>query len=181
MALFKRSNEGGVVSVIRSPEEDYLVHKWRPGGKVGESKRENAIRWGSSLRVRDGEGPRAKEPSRPHSNRRSAVTERATSAGQTLRGTDPNAAPVEFRTVTDALVVEIRGGRYRLANVDGILEVAPRVARPVEGAAGAVGCLAHWGDFTPQRQGHIRVRVAEGQWRLRSGYSGEVINRFGRS
>jgi hypothetical protein len=42
-----------------------------------------------------GSSPHAKEPSRPHSNRRSAVTERATSAGQTLRGTDPNAAPVE--------------------------------------------------------------------------------------
>ncbi len=55
MGLFRKSAEGGALNVIRSPEEDYLIHKWRPSGEVGDTKRENTIRWGSSLRVRDGE------------------------------------------------------------------------------------------------------------------------------
>jgi len=55
MAFFSKKSEGGVLNVIRSPEDDYLVHKWRPSGEAGDTKRENTIRWGSSLRVRDGE------------------------------------------------------------------------------------------------------------------------------
>lgn len=39
------------MDVIRCDEKDYLVWKWRPGGG---SRRENEIRWGSSLVVRDG-------------------------------------------------------------------------------------------------------------------------------
>ena len=55
MSLFnKRSN--GLMDVIRCDEASYLIWKWRPSGaKLGESQRENAIRFGSSLRVKDGE------------------------------------------------------------------------------------------------------------------------------
>jgi membrane protease subunit (stomatin/prohibitin family) len=55
MALFKK-NEGGFMDVIRCDEESYLIWKWRPAGQDALStKKENAIRWGSSLRVKDGE------------------------------------------------------------------------------------------------------------------------------
>lgn len=48
--------EKAIANIIRCDEPDYLIWKWRPvGAGLGESKRENAIRWGSSLRVRDGE------------------------------------------------------------------------------------------------------------------------------
>lgn len=41
---------------IRCDEPSYLIWKWRPSGVwQGDNKRENAIRWGSSLRVKDGE------------------------------------------------------------------------------------------------------------------------------
>ena len=44
------------MNVIRCDEEQYLVWKWRPGGQdVNTTSRENSIRWGSSLRVKDGE------------------------------------------------------------------------------------------------------------------------------
>lgn len=44
------------MDVIRCDEPSYLIWKWRPKNtKQGESKRENAIRYGSSLRVKDGE------------------------------------------------------------------------------------------------------------------------------
>ena len=56
MALFGgNKNEGGVLDVIRCDEQDYLVWKWRPSGMAGSTIKENAIRWGSSLRVKDGE------------------------------------------------------------------------------------------------------------------------------
>ena len=42
--------------MIRSDEQDYLIWKWRPtGNDVISTNKENAIRWGSSLRVKDGE------------------------------------------------------------------------------------------------------------------------------
>lgn len=44
-------NRPGFMDEIRCDEKDYLIWKWRPAGK---SQRENAIRWGSSLSVRDG-------------------------------------------------------------------------------------------------------------------------------
>ncbi len=44
-------NRPGVMDEIRCDEKDYLIWKWRP---EGASQRENAIRWGSSLSVRDG-------------------------------------------------------------------------------------------------------------------------------
>lgn len=41
---------------IRCDEPNYLIWKWHPSGsQLGENNRENAIRWGSSLRVKDGE------------------------------------------------------------------------------------------------------------------------------
>lgn len=44
------------MNVIRCDEPEYLVWKWRPAGQEANStSRENSIRWGSSLRVKDGE------------------------------------------------------------------------------------------------------------------------------
>ena len=41
---------------IRCDESSYLIWKWHPSGsQQGKNTRENAIRWGSSLRVKDGE------------------------------------------------------------------------------------------------------------------------------
>ena len=54
MGIFK-SKEGGFMDVIRCDEQEYLIHKWRPSGEENSTKRENAIRYGSSLRVKDGE------------------------------------------------------------------------------------------------------------------------------
>ncbi len=56
MALFGRGKSGGMMNVIRCDEEQYLVWKWRPLGQdVNSTSRENSIRYGSSLRVKDGE------------------------------------------------------------------------------------------------------------------------------
>lgn len=56
MALFGRGKSGGLMNVIRCDEPEYLVWKWRPAGQEANStSRENAIRYGSSLRVKDGE------------------------------------------------------------------------------------------------------------------------------
>ena len=43
------------MDVIRCDQENYLVWKWRPSGEANSTKKENAIRYGSSLRVKDGE------------------------------------------------------------------------------------------------------------------------------
>ena len=57
MALFDRNKRtGGFMDEIRCDEPSYLIWKWHPSGsQLGENNRENAIRWGSSLRVKDGE------------------------------------------------------------------------------------------------------------------------------
>ncbi|GMO57813.1 MAG: SPFH domain-containing protein [Termitinemataceae bacterium] len=73
MALFGRSKsaEGGFMDVIRCDQPDYLVWKWRPEVAeaiddtskdaehtregVNATTKENAIRYGSTLRVKDGE------------------------------------------------------------------------------------------------------------------------------
>lgn len=57
MALFNRNNrKGGFMDEIRCDEPSYLIWKWHPSGsQSGENQRENSIRWGSSLRVKDGE------------------------------------------------------------------------------------------------------------------------------
>ncbi|WP_295994909.1 SPFH domain-containing protein [Rugamonas sp.] len=44
-----------MMDVIRCDEENYLIWKWRPSGAANSTHKENAIRWGSSLRVKDGE------------------------------------------------------------------------------------------------------------------------------
>jgi membrane protease subunit (stomatin/prohibitin family) len=55
MALFNKK-EGGLMDAIRCDEPEYLIWKWRPAGADGaDTRKENAIRWGSSLRVKDGE------------------------------------------------------------------------------------------------------------------------------
>ena len=57
MSIFDgRKRSGGLSDVIRCDEPNYLIWKWHPAGaQAGENKRENEIRWGSSLRVKDGE------------------------------------------------------------------------------------------------------------------------------
>ncbi len=63
MGLFGNKNdvskpqEGGIMDAIRCDETDYLIWKWHPKGNVGAgaTKKENAIRYGSSLNVKDGE------------------------------------------------------------------------------------------------------------------------------
>lgn len=57
MGLFKKNKKVGLISdIIRCDEPSYLIWKWHPDGtELGESKREYAIRSGSSLCVKDGE------------------------------------------------------------------------------------------------------------------------------
>ncbi len=57
MGLFKNKKKVGLFAdIIRCDESSYLIWKWHPNGtQLGEHKREYAIRWGSSLRVKDGE------------------------------------------------------------------------------------------------------------------------------
>lgn len=56
MALFGKPKAGGFMDEIRCDEPSYLIWKWHPAGsEQGNNNRENAIRWGSSLRVKDGE------------------------------------------------------------------------------------------------------------------------------
>jgi len=56
MGLFGRGKSGGLMNVIRCDEEEYMVWKWRPDGQSANStSRENSIRYGSTLRVKDGE------------------------------------------------------------------------------------------------------------------------------
>lgn len=56
MGLFNKSKAGGFMDEIRCDEPSYLIWKWHPSGsQAGNNSRENAIRWGSSLRVKDGE------------------------------------------------------------------------------------------------------------------------------
>lgn len=56
MGLFSSKKEGGMMDMIRCDEQDYLIWKWRPASnEINSTNKENAIRWGSSLRVKDGE------------------------------------------------------------------------------------------------------------------------------
>ena len=55
MSLFTKKT-GRFMDEIRCDEPSYLIWKWHPAGsQLGTNDRENAIRWGSSLRVKDGE------------------------------------------------------------------------------------------------------------------------------
>ncbi len=58
MGLFGNKNEGGFMDVIRCDEPTYLIWKWKPKAaqeSEADTVKENAIRYGSSLRVKDGE------------------------------------------------------------------------------------------------------------------------------
>ena len=55
MGLFGNKREGGLMDVIRCDESDYLVWKWSPANDGRSTRKENAIRYGSSLRVKAGE------------------------------------------------------------------------------------------------------------------------------
>ena len=55
MGLFNKNKVNAVLDVIRCDEPSYLIWKWHPAGFKEKNNRENAIRWGSSLRVKDGE------------------------------------------------------------------------------------------------------------------------------
>lgn len=57
MGLFNRNKrKGGFMDEIRCDEPSYLIWKWHPSGsQLGANARENSIRRGSSLRVKDGE------------------------------------------------------------------------------------------------------------------------------
>lgn len=56
MALFGKPKAGGFMDEIRCDETSYLIWKWHPvRSQLGINNRENAIRWNSSLRVKDGE------------------------------------------------------------------------------------------------------------------------------
>lgn len=57
MGLFDKSkHKGGFMDEIRCDESSYLIWKWHvPSAQLGETVRENSIRWSSSLRVKDGE------------------------------------------------------------------------------------------------------------------------------
>lgn len=56
MSIFGKPKAGGFKDEIRCDEPSYLIWKWHPvGSEAGNNNRENAIRCGSSLRVKDGE------------------------------------------------------------------------------------------------------------------------------
>lgn len=51
------ANDGGMMNIIRCDLTEYLVWKWRPqfNDSNASGQRANFVRWGSSLRVKDGE------------------------------------------------------------------------------------------------------------------------------
>lgn len=56
MSFLHKKDGFALMDVIRCDEPSYLIWKWHPAGsQSGDNNRENAIRWGSSLRVKDGE------------------------------------------------------------------------------------------------------------------------------
>ena len=57
MKLFEKVGfRNGIIDEIRCDEPSYLIWKWSPAGtQHSNASRENAIRWGSILRVKDGE------------------------------------------------------------------------------------------------------------------------------
>ena len=56
MSLFRPKNkEGGLMDVIRCDLKEFLMWKWTPNGEENTTRKENAIRYGSTLRVKPGE------------------------------------------------------------------------------------------------------------------------------
>ncbi|MCR4841067.1 MAG: SPFH domain-containing protein [Lachnospiraceae bacterium] len=55
MGFFSNNPRGGIMDVIRCDEQQYLIWKWRPhGAQLNANRRENSIRYGSPLRVKEG-------------------------------------------------------------------------------------------------------------------------------
>lgn len=54
MGLFEKKSRD-YMNQIRCDESNYLIWKWQPSNHDADPNRENAIRWGSSIRVKDGE------------------------------------------------------------------------------------------------------------------------------
>ena len=58
MGLFSKFKNCGLMDEIRCDEKSYLIWKWHPKeSEKGNNTKENSIRWGSALRVKDGEVP----------------------------------------------------------------------------------------------------------------------------
>lgn len=56
MGIFSSKKEGGIMDSIRCDEENYLIYKWKPkGNEKNTTNKENSIRFGSSIRVKEGE------------------------------------------------------------------------------------------------------------------------------
>lgn len=55
MGFFGKKKEGGIMDVIRCDEPEYIVWKWRPSGEANSTRKENAIRYGTTIRVKTGE------------------------------------------------------------------------------------------------------------------------------
>ncbi len=55
MGFFNKKNEGGLMDIIRCDETQYLIQKWSPTGIINSTSKENSIRFGSKIRVKDGE------------------------------------------------------------------------------------------------------------------------------
>lgn len=55
MGIFGKLFNGNFADMIRCDQEDYLIWKWHPTSEHKEQTRENAIRWGSSLHIKEGE------------------------------------------------------------------------------------------------------------------------------
>ena len=55
MGIFGKTSEGGFMDVIRCDEKEFLIWEWRPSGEANSTRKEIAIRWKSSLWVKDGE------------------------------------------------------------------------------------------------------------------------------
>ena len=68
MGLFSNKKEGGIMDAIRTPDKGndnfdplkFLIWKWRPStdglaNNLGDSKKENSLRWGSPVTVKQGQ------------------------------------------------------------------------------------------------------------------------------
>lgn len=56
MGLFFHKKEGGMMDALRCDEKGFVIWKWRPAGQdANATRKENAIRYGSSLTVHPGQ------------------------------------------------------------------------------------------------------------------------------
>lgn len=55
MSIFNKPKGGGILDAIRCDEQEYLIWKWHPNKtELNNNQKENSIRWGSSITVREG-------------------------------------------------------------------------------------------------------------------------------